>query len=185
MNELHGSEKYITGIDVSLETLLDLPQACIYALVNEVDMKVSVYGTRDLIGSLGRYIKDCKYGSNGVVTRDSGKVKIVILETEFDKVLLDRHIVRYKQLGYVMYNDVVSHEYKLLPSIRICRNVAKYYLYIVSNTNNRILVGIFDSYNDMNTFISNEYSNNVINKIVKHESCNKRNKDSNFRSLKK
>jgi hypothetical protein len=167
MSEVKRCGMLINSINVTLETLLQCYGRRTYALVNEVDRKVSVFTTKDMAGSLARLIKD----ANILYKQDSSKLVLIVLETEYGNDIKSKYINQYKNNGYTLYDGIKCNSYKLVPSVKFNRgSTCRYELYVVSNSNTRILIGIFNSYKDMSLFISECYPGNVVDTVIRHKS---------------
>lgn len=169
MNSDENISKIISIKDMSLETLLNLPQCSVYALLNEVDKRIAVFTTRALFSHLTRLIENIKVSIEYEQMRiDSKNIKLVILETKYDPIAVNYYLETYTNNKYTLYKDYNITTYKFDKSIAYEKGKLYYFLYIVSNNGNRILLGKFNTHTELKQFIKKEYPDNVINKVVKY-----------------
>ena len=152
---------------MNLQDLINLPEKSIYGFFNESDKICYIAFSRNTLNAINRNIQEFKYRNN-VIKQDLNKLELRIIETIDDLVNLR---IRYQywtdhftNIGYRHYRSYKGASYKL--SIEVIGDLMPsyhtkflFYVYLVSRGYNRILIGIFDNKDEMDSFISREYRN--------------------------
>lgn len=152
--------------------IIDLPEQCIYGLVNKSDKKIFIGHTKDLVTALNRIGKDIK-SSNHVLKEDINKLELIILEViKDDSLLRSRYQFYYNQysnMGYLHYRKYKAmgfyklHVYVLNDVLDDNRCKARVYVSLHYGRSKEVVVGIFDSVPDSDVFINKYYvdKNNI------------------------
>lgn len=158
-----------------LETLPGLlsvcPRKCLYAFINESDKRIQIYKTSNFLFHISRLFNEIENLNNREIRNDLSKIKLLILETEFNSDIQMnikyRNLVnRYSNNGYIFYKDSSIVNYCIKESFRR-RNGKMYYVIELENTRGDcILLGVFRSSYDAKSFINSNYGNGVVDIIV-------------------
>jgi hypothetical protein len=162
----------------NLNTLLDLPRSCVYAIVDEKHQRVLIQYSTSLMGSLARLIEKIKLGDPPCrKLMGISDLKFVVLEEiECRNRLMVRtgfYMREYKSLGYELLVEKLPIEYvlKCVPKpINSDNAIWVLQAFLVSKRNSKILVGEFKSQASYDEFKALNYSIEPINDIVYHES---------------
>lgn len=90
------------------QQILELPPACIFALVNETDKRVYISHTTRLPTRLGEMVDKMTLGTwkFPAMTEDKQKLELVILERgDTEKYFVQYFIGEYRKRGYTIYNE--------------------------------------------------------------------------------
>lgn len=160
---------------MNLNTLLDLPEFAVFAIVNHTDKRVYLSYSSSLLVKLSEvlgYIRRSEsYGKQ--MGEDIGKLEFVIVETvDCRNRLKIRHSYHYDQFqknGYSFYNP--SHPVRYKPKQLILRmadhnEIPRIALYLVSKGNHKILVGVFETVQKANEFQQIHYPSEFANDII-------------------
>lgn len=163
------------GLENVLGVLTQSPRECLYCLINENERKVQVYSTSNFISHISRLVQEMNSLNNKELKQDLLKVKLVILETEFDN---EEHRKRrfvsvcnkYKDSGYTFYRDTNIAQYSLKESYRYKKGQLYYVLELENPRGDRTLIGVFKRAKEANEFKKLHYSNpEIITEVVKSQ----------------
>lgn len=160
--------------NLMFQELYKLPDKCIYAFLNESDKKIYIGMAKNIVTSLSRNISEMKY-SNHPCKNDVSKLKFEILEnivTDRDlKLKYQYYSNKYKNEGWTLYRDYCAISYKVLidvlnvnklygmPSIKCCVKLR-------SRGYRELTVGLFETVEEAEVFVANNYSNSPITNII-------------------
>lgn len=174
MDEDNKCLELINKSNSTLETLLTVPKACIYAFVNTKDKRIQLFSTANFSQHVSRMVDEIRtsveYKS---LYEDKQKVLLKVLETGLKEDML-RHRLgeytkQYQVKGYTLYKDMSISLYKLHKTIVYDNRKALYKLELVSpNRSKRILLGLFNKHKDLETFMDTNYPNGIIREVIKY-----------------
>jgi len=153
---------------MDFQELVNLPTKCIYGLFNDLDKKVYIGHTSNLLRSIYSNINNLKY-SNIDFNRLQFRIIEGIEDSDRLRIRYQYWVSDYSNKGWIMYRDYKAIQYKVRIDIRNDETKgynAKYLLYVklVSRGYKELIVGVFDNLEECNKFIELNYSN--INDIV-------------------
>lgn len=148
---------------MDFQELANLPSKCIYGLFNDLDKKVYIGHTNNLLRSLYSNIESLKYSNI-----DFNKLDFRIIETIVDSARLriryQYWVSDYSNRGWTMYRNYKAISYRV--KVEVLNDVTKvngkkYYFYVklVSRGYKELIVGVFDAIDECNEFVSLNYSN--------------------------
>lgn len=161
-----------------INTLSQLPNMCVFALVNEKDKKIFIGKTTNLVTYLGRLINECQYSNKELLT-----LPFIILESITDKpnlyVRFNYWINYYSNKGYLIYK---KPKYRLNYKLRIdlmgdfrmqyeARHL--FYVKILSRRYRELVIGVFDKIYDAEAFIADNYPNGIESVVYSSNSLTK------------
>lgn len=148
-----------------LREIIDLPDQCIYGLINNQDKKIFIGYTKDLVTALNRIGKDIKY-SNHILKNDINKLELIIIETINNEDLLRSRYQfwynKYSNMGFLHYRKYKAMGfYKLFIDVLMVNHihVPKVYVKLRWGRSKELTVGIFDSVEECDAFINEFYPN--------------------------
>lgn len=146
-----------------LKELSSLPDKCIYGLFNDRDKKVYIGYSSNTLRTLYSNITNLKYSN-----KDFDQLEFRIIEPIEDnnrlRVRYQFWVSDYSNKGWGMYRDYKAVEYKVRIDIKNDQRFVyggNYLLYVklVSRGYKELIVGVFDSLEECNKFVSLHYSN--------------------------
>jgi len=160
---------------INLNTLLNLPECAVFALVNEHDKMVYLGYSTSVLSKLDEVLgfirRGERFGSQMRV--DSGKLEFKIVETvncrNKLKIRYSYHYDQFVKNGYKFYNEIVPVRYKAKQLIRRMSDhneVPRVCLYLVSKGNRKILVGVFETVAEANKFQQIHYQSEFAYDII-------------------
>lgn len=161
----------MTGLSNLLSILGSAPKECLYALVNEEDKRIQIGSTSNFIAHISKLAQELGSLNNRVLCADLGKLKLLILETEFrDRAHRKNRYreihTRYKNLGWSFYSDTNITKYKLKTSYK-SRNHVLYYVIELESNKRRLVVGVFKTARDARSWKQTHYPDeNMITGVV-------------------
>jgi hypothetical protein len=137
------------GFSSLLRYLSQAPKECLYALINESDKRIQVYSTSNFIGHISRIAQEIGTLENRILKHDLEKIKLCILETEFDtKLHRDNKyralVTKYKAEGWEFYSDTNIAQYKIKEGYKTKDKQLYYVLELEDRNKRRLVVGVFD-----------------------------------------
>lgn len=140
--------------------LLDIPDHCIYGLVNDTDLRYQVFYTKSFCTHILGVIKNLKQGSieYGLMGEDTKKIRLVLLhdctlEDKDYRVIVSKYRNFYKVLGYDEYKATKDPKYKL--KIEVMGSLLQYtYGVFLKGYNTNILLKELDTYKDAIEYVS-------------------------------
>lgn len=162
--------------------LLSLPESGVYALVNEIDKKVLIVSSSDLVSSYLRLIKGIQSGSSTLYRNlrvNTQSLIFVLLEKVTDKYNLtvrrDYFEDYYRNNGYSLYALTGKRvKYTIKTNIIHVDFSPKCIVYLRSNRGSKVVVGAFDNVDECNTFVETHYSNGVPNIVYSDNESTKK-----------
>lgn len=154
----------------------NLPKSGVFALINKQDNKVYLAFSSYILGAVskilyGIYNKDKKYRK---LRDDLDKLEFVVLfETVNPDIMIQQYNYYcdyYKIINYSFYRDYKARRYK----VRTELNDSKVFVYLVTNSNKKKLVGVFTKIHEANEFIKVNYSVDYIKPVIADNELTKR-----------
>ncbi len=151
-----------------LNDLVDMPEMCVFGLVNIDTKSILIYRTTNIVTSLSRIIKEYKYSNNRILKN----FELIIIEKIEDPnnlwVRYNFWTNEYSNRGYVIHNKCrYNIKYKLrkqiLGDFRMKYNTRPlFYVKVVSRRYKEVTVGVFDNVIDMDAFTNTYYPSDII-----------------------
>lgn len=145
--------------DISVEKLLELSRIGLFGLINDIDKRVYVSYSTNIICSVSQIIE-----SNKLLKDDVNKLRIITFDCptynkNIQKQYVMYYINEYRNKGYTLYHKFNHIRYKV--DIEIVKELA-YVKLISSNNKNNVVVGVFDDIDKAKEFLSEFYSNSFV-----------------------
>jgi hypothetical protein len=147
--------------------LINYPEMCIYALINQKEQKIYLGYTTNLPGALARIIKDLKY-SNNKLKNDLDKLTFGIIETITDRKNLRLrykfHQNEYSNDGWMLYRkDNKLPNYKLRIDVLgedglHTTDHTKVFVKLRTRGGSEVIIGVFSDFNDASEWAYNTYT---------------------------
>lgn len=136
-----------------LSTVYSIPNSCVYALINDLNMTCSVMHSNNLQSRLGAIIE-----ANGIGCR---LVVLDVLEDLEHKLLLcERYKLQYMELGYSIIVKRKYINYKV--SIQYNKRFHKVNVVLYNSRRDKKIVGVFDNINEAKEFVDQYYKQDVL-----------------------
>lgn len=148
-------------MDKYLYNLIRLTQPAVYALINEVDGYAYVSQSSNPMKAVSVLLEDIDNNRNPklkALIRDKDKLKLEIIKSSYDssqrRLDVEKYVELLKSRGIKLYNRYKGVKYRLVNEIVGW----KVHLFLLNRRNDRKLIGVFDSFKDMEDFIILYYS---------------------------
>ena len=156
---------------MNIKDLLNYSKPGIWGFVNDKDKRFFISYSNNILSSVSRNISQIQDKSHSCrkLIRDLPNLQFVLLagstshDTKDLKILAMELIDGFKAKGYTPYKDVTLVSYKLRTAIT---KDYKIHVLLVNKRNDKVVVGVFDNIDDSKSFISNNYPNNKISKVI-------------------
>lgn len=148
---------------VDLQDLIRLPKQGVWCIVNEEQGKVLILHAVSVFEAIARNLRMFNERSHTYQADLEGRgMAIWFLESTIDdivtqKIRVQKWIDKYSNSGYSVLNTRRESSLKLFETIHEYRCV----LYIRNRMSKEILVGVFDTLDEMNVFKERYYSNGI------------------------
>lgn len=135
----------------------DIPEAGLWAFINNYTKKVWISYSDHILGSIARNVRDLNDGSHETkdLQKDNKGLKIVIIEEcrdrEHQLLFMEYYYNKYRNKGYTHYRKL--HGLQYTPAVVVERNLLVH-VYLKNKKNVKKLVGVFDNIDDANIFVS-------------------------------
>lgn len=160
---------------MKLDFFDNLSKSGIYALCNEKTKKVYIGSTSSFLTSINRNLIDIKADNHKYISlQDYPDLYVVFLEeinsrNMNPKIRVAYWVDHYKNLGYALYRTYPGLRYKVRIDIshdfRFPNTDPLIYVRLVDRSNKKIVVGIFESMSEANSFVATTYSQSLITTI--------------------
>lgn len=152
--------------DLFLFQLADLNRPGLYALTNVLDKKVYIGYGKSMLKSVTRLLDDLKTNKNlSKLAGDSNSLVFSVIETCLDqnsmaylRLRMGVHRSQYKDNGYSFYNSDKGLRLRVNSYLDLDGYI---YVEVVSQSNKRIVVGVFKRVADADNFIKRHYQGTI------------------------
>jgi hypothetical protein len=170
-----------------LQGLLQYSSNGLFALINDSDKKVDIRYGINLLRSITSLVEQIK--SNSVVPldikNDINKIRLKILEVNVDpRSLKLRHKFyqdQYKTSGYSLYRNLPANKYEVQVVLDKVLELDMWNFYLVLklvSKSSTVVVGIFESYEELQDFVQTNYKdNNVLEVVYSTNECTSKYRD--------
>ena len=160
---------------MDLATLCNMANSGLYAFLNNVDHRVYISASKNILRALNGHIERFKLGCSDceLLQEDfnNNKLEVVVLETNIEGrverlLLVEAHKLKYKQQGYSGYNQRRTID----PWVELVTPKTGDYEFkphvILTTNQTQTVVGIFDSLSEAKEFSQRHYGKLPITSII-------------------
>ena len=145
------------------QTLIEMNKPGVWAFVNDTDRIIYLSYSKNIQSTISRNIKEVMDNSHSCkrLIKDKSKLNLVVLEYNCEKAKLNYWLDHYRNDGYSLYRNRNGEvTYRLQVKI-----VAEYLIHVILRNlhGNSVVVGVFDSMEEANTFIQTHYPDKIYN----------------------
>lgn len=158
---------------MNIKNLIDYSKPGIWGFFNEKDKRFFISYSNNILSSVSRNITQIQDKSHSCrkLIRDLPHLNLVLfvddaLDTKSRKIRTMELINAFISKGYTPYINRTLVSYKLR---MVITNEYNIHVLLINKRNDKIIVGVFDSINEANSFINSNYPNNKITKIIYSE----------------
>jgi len=156
-------------LKITLKDLTDLNSPGVYAFLNTEDKQIYITQSNNILSSVSRNIAQIRDKSHPCrpLLRKLPKLQLIVLEHELStknrKIRVGYWKTHYKNKGYELYNPSIPVTYKIQTRI-----TSDYFVHVllINKRNDKIVVGVFNTLFESESFISEHYPNQSINNVI-------------------
>lgn len=156
---------------MDIKELLNHSNPGVWGFLNTKDKRFFISYSNNILSSVSRNIAQIQDKSHTCrkLIRDLPNLQLVVLQkvdtrdTKTLKLIAMELMEGFKAKGYTPYKNVTLVSYKLRTVIT---TDYKIHILLVNKRNDKIVVGVFDNIDDSESFISINYPNNKITKVI-------------------
>jgi hypothetical protein len=155
---------------MKIQDLLDYSTPGVWGFFNDKDKRFFISYSNNILSAVSRNIAQIQDKTHTCrkLIRDLPHLNFILLarsnqDTKDLKLLAVELSDSFKAKGYTPYNSKLLVSYKLRTVIT---TDYKIHVLLVNKRNDKIVVGVFDNIDDSKSFISINYPNNKITKVI-------------------
>lgn len=156
-------------LKIKLKDLTELNTPGVYALINNKDKRIFITQSNNILSSVSRNIAQIRDKSHSCrpLLRNLPNLELLVLEHESSpknrKIRLSYWMTIYKTKGYELYNPSTPVSYKVQARI-----TSDYFVHVllINKRNDKLVVGVFNTMSEAESFISQNYPNQSINNVI-------------------
>lgn len=157
---------------MKLKNLTELTCSGIWAFVNDKDKRIFISHSGNILSSVSRNISEIKDKSHSCrkLLRDLPHLELIVLESGVlphdRKIKVGEWMDYYRNKGWTLYKDTHPVSYSIRTSIS---KDYKVHILLVNKRNDKLVVGIFPTMDEATQFLSTNYPNNKVHKVIYSE----------------
>lgn len=155
---------------IEIQPLIGLPNKGLAAFVNERDRKVYIIHSDNLIDALLKNLMMIKQRTHSCMSliEDQSVLEFKFLESVEDRQLQKMRFIdwvdEYKKLGYAMYRNYLPVRYNA--KLAYSKNLKSIEVRLYNKRYEWFVVGVFSTMKDAESWMSENYPNEIVNRIV-------------------